>query len=101
MATTTQYCFICGKGCPLSNPQCRKGMRKALNMKAKQAGREDHDEAWGEYYDDYSQHDFGYDPEGLADPDAHNYPEGHVPVQRPVIRQRNWDLDSDEDFLDL
>ena len=73
----------------MTHPMCSHGRKVA----ARQAEK-------GEVYADYGQHDHGYDPEGLADPDAHNYQPDHVSRIQPRIRHRNWDLDSDEDFID-
>ncbi|MDO4182904.1 MAG: hypothetical protein Q4E12_04765 [Coriobacteriia bacterium] len=88
-------CPGCRRHCSLKHPRCNQGRRFAQRL------AEGNDRPDGSYTPDgflnpdYGQHDYTYDSEGFADPEAHDFPELHHP--RP--RQRNWDLDSDEDFI--
>ena len=78
-------CPGCSHHCSLKKPRCNMGRNIARNQAERASSRfeDDVDYSLQVEQPDYGQTDLGYDPEGLADPDAHN------------VKGPSWDIDWD------
>lgn len=81
------HCPGCHRHCSLKYPNCKIGKTKAAKKRRAELLGDQFDEGWdyslGVDQPDYGQNDIGYDPEGLADPEAHN------------VKGPSWDIDWD------